>query len=107
VSPPVLADVDVCVVGSGAPRKVVGGGTLRLLERAIEDGYADRVVVGMDAARQGYYHAYGGSPGLVRLLGPLSAMMEERGIDDVTRHALFVENPSRVFAFAAPRGGDP
>jgi 5-phospho-D-xylono-1,4-lactonase len=43
-------------------------GTLQLLEWALEDGHVDRVMLGMDAARQGYYAAFGGSPGLPYLL---------------------------------------
>jgi 5-phospho-D-xylono-1,4-lactonase len=75
-------------------------GTLRLLEWAIEDGHADRVMLGMDAARQGYYNAFGGSPGLPFLLREFSTAMDERGIDAALRHRLFVDNPARAFAFA-------
>ena len=48
-------------------------GTLTLLEAMIEDGHADRIVLGMDAARQGYYRVYGGRPGLTYLLDGFSA----------------------------------
>jgi 5-phospho-D-xylono-1,4-lactonase len=78
-------------------------GTLRLLEWAIEDGHADRVMLGMDAARQGYYNAFGGSPGLPFLLREFSTAMDERGIDAALRHRLFVDNPARAFAFAEVR----
>ena len=55
----------------------------------------------MDAARQGYYTAYGGSPGLGYLLRGFSDLLEERGIDaaDPSRR-LFVDNPARAYAFA-------
>ena len=43
-------------------------GTLALLEWMVEDDLLDRVVLGMDAARQGYYAVYGGRPGLTWLL---------------------------------------
>lgn len=75
-------------------------GTLRLLEWAIEDGHADQVMLGMDAARQGYYRAFGGSPGLPYLLREFSTAMDERGIDAALRHRFFVDNPARAFAFA-------
>jgi 5-phospho-D-xylono-1,4-lactonase len=75
-------------------------GTLRLLEWAIEDGHGDRVMLGMDAARQGYYTAFGGSPGLPYLLREFSTAMAERGIDAAHRRGLFVDNPARAFAFA-------
>jgi phosphotriesterase-related protein len=76
-------------------------GTLTLLEWALEDGRSDRVMLGMDAARQGYYRAFGGSPGLDYLLGPFSREMESRGIDSSIRRRLFVDNPGRSFSFTA------
>lgn len=76
-------------------------GTLQLLEWMAEDDLTDQVVLGMDAARQGYYAAYGGQPGLTFLLDAFSAQMEDRGLDATTRHRLFVKNPARLFAFGS------
>ena len=75
-------------------------GTLRLLEWMAEDGLLDQVMLGMDAARQGYYLAFGGQPGLPYLLREFSAAMEARGLDATIRRRLFVDNPARAFAFA-------
>lgn len=75
-------------------------GTLQLLAWTVEDGLEDRVLLGMDAARRGYYHVNGGSPGLSWLLAGFTDAMAERGLDEATRHRLFVDNPSRAFAFA-------
>jgi predicted metal-dependent phosphotriesterase family hydrolase len=47
---------------------------------------------------------YGGSPGLTWLLDGFTAAMEERGLGAEARRRLFVENPARVFAFAAGGG---
>ncbi len=80
-------------------------GTLQLLEWMVEDGLADRIVLGMDAARRGYYTVYGGTPGLTWLLDGFSAAMDERGIDTAARRGFFVENPARIFAFATRDGG--
>ncbi len=80
-------------------------GTLQLLEWAIEDGHADRVMLGMDAARQGYYRAFGGSPGLAWLAGEFSVAMEARGISAPIQHRFFVDNPARAFAFASVEEG--
>ena len=80
-------------------------GTLQLLEWAAEDGRLGQVVLGMDAARQGYYAVYGGSPGLTWLLGEFSQQMEDRGLAADARRQLFVENPARVFAFAGATRG--
>ena len=77
-------------------------GTLTLIEAMTAAGLADRIVLGMDAARRGYYRAYGGSPGLAHLLDGFSRAMTERGLDTTTWRALFIDNPSRAFAFAQP-----
>ena len=75
-------------------------GTLDLLEAAVADGRAGQVMLGMDAARQSYYAAFGGSPGLGYLLRGFSDLLEERGLDAAIRHRLFVDNPARAYAFA-------
>jgi 5-phospho-D-xylono-1,4-lactonase len=75
-------------------------GTLQLLEWAAADGHLGQVMLGMDAARQGYYAAFGGSPGLPYLLREFSAAMDARGLDGVMRRRLFVDNPARAFSFA-------
>ena len=62
-------------------------GTLQLLGWMAEDGLLDRVVLGMDAARQGYYRVYGGAPGLAWLLDGFTALMEAAGLDATVRHA--------------------
>lgn len=76
-------------------------GTLRLLAWAVEDGLDGRILLGMDAARRGYYRVHGGSPGLIWLLDGFTAAMAERGLDEHVRHRLFVDNPARAFAFAS------
>jgi predicted metal-dependent phosphotriesterase family hydrolase len=75
-------------------------GTLRLLEWAVADGLDAQVMLGMDAARQGYYRAFGGAPGLAYLLREFSDELEARGLGSEIRHGLFVDNPARAFAFA-------
>jgi len=77
-------------------------GTLRLLHWMAEDGLADRIVLGMDAARRRYYKVYGGSPGLAWLLDGYSAWLEHARLDEAFRRKLFVDNPARLFAFAHP-----
>ncbi len=74
--------------------------TLRLLEAAVGDGHGGQVMLGMDAARQGYYRAFGGEPGLPYLLTTFSDQLEARGLGPEVRHRFFVENPARAFAFA-------
>lgn len=80
-------------------------GTLQLIAWMAEDGLDDRIVLGMDAARQSYYHVYGGQPGLTWLLDGFSRQLGAAGMDDPLRERLFVANPARVFAFADRNGG--
>ena len=78
-------------------------GTLTLLGWMLEDGFGDQLMLGLDAARQGYWSVYGGRPGMAFLLGAFSATMDAAGIAAEARHRIFVENPARAFAF---RRGD-
>jgi 5-phospho-D-xylono-1,4-lactonase len=73
-------------------------GTLQLLEWAAADDRLGQVMLGMDAARQSYYSAYGGRPGLPFLLQEFSADLESRGLDAAAREVLFVTNPATAFA---------
>jgi len=78
-------------------------GTLALLEWAAADGTLGQVMLGMDAARQGYYAAFGGRPGLPYLLTTFAAAMASRGLDAAMQRRIFVENPAHAFAFATAR----
>ena len=80
----------------------LGNGTLQLLGWMAEDGLTDRIVLGMDAARRRYYLVFGGAPGLGWLLESFVPTMATAGLDAATRHALFVDNPARAYAFARP-----
>ena len=75
-------------------------GTIELIAWMAEDGLADRLVLGMDAARRRYYGVFDGAPGLSWLLDGFTDAMAGAGIDSATRHALFVDNPARAYAFA-------
>jgi phosphotriesterase-related protein len=75
-------------------------GTLQLLEWAAEDGFLGQVVLGLDAARQGYWSVFGGSPGMAFLLGDFAAAMRERGLGDAEQRLMLVDNPAGIYAFA-------
>jgi phosphotriesterase-related protein len=75
-------------------------GTLRLLGWMSEDGLLDHVVLGLDAARRGYWTAYGGAPGMTYLLDGFDREMRAIGLDDAALRTMFVVNPARAFAFA-------
>ena len=75
-------------------------GTLQLLGWMVEDGLADQVVLGMDAAKRGYYRVFGGSPGMTWLLDGFSRMLAEAGIGEAAWRRFFVDTPARLYAFA-------
>ncbi len=77
-------------------------GTLTLLGWAFEDGYGDRVTLGMDAARRGYWTTHGGAPGMAWLLADFAVAMAARGLGPAEQAQLFVANPARAFSFATP-----
>ena len=75
-------------------------GSIRLLRWMAEDGLADRIVLGMDAARRRYHRVFGGTPGMTWLLDGFTKAMAQAGLDEDLRHRWFVANPARAFAFA-------
>jgi phosphotriesterase-related protein len=75
-------------------------GTLQLLEWAAEDGRLGQVVLGLDAARQGYWTAYGGKPGWTFLLDAFAHRLRERGLGEREQWEMFVANPARLYAFS-------
>lgn len=76
-----------------------------LLRHAIEDGYADRIVIGLDLARRSYYPGYGGGPGLGYLLGVFVPRLRAEGLDDLVE-SLLVTAPARALGFAPPMGSE-
>ena len=78
-------------------------GTLTLLEWAFEDEFGDQVVLGMDAARRGYWTQHGGSPGMSFLLGEFARQMSASGIGPAQQARLFVANPARAYTFGEGR----
>lgn len=74
-------------------------GTIQLIDWMAEDGLDDRIVLGMDAAKRGYYHAFGGRPGLAWLLDGFRGLLAASGIDDAVVERLLVSNPARYLAF--------
>lgn len=74
-------------------------GTLQLLEWLVEDGLTDHVTLGLDAARQGYWEAYGGSPGIAWFVDGLSALLSQRGIGEDVKQRFYVDNPAAAYTF--------
>jgi phosphotriesterase-related protein len=77
-------------------------GTLQILEWLAEDGLLGHVTLGLDAARQGYWKAYGGSPGIVYFVDRLSRQMAEHGLSADVQRQLYVDNPAAAYTFGEP-----
>lgn len=71
--------------------------TVALLEKLLPD-YPDRIVLGMDMARNTYWKSYGGKPGLTWLVTEFKTMLEARGLGDYFNN-LFYTNPRQLYSF--------
>jgi 5-phospho-D-xylono-1,4-lactonase len=77
-------------------------GTLQLIAWMAEDGLGDQIVLGMDAAKRGYYRVFGGTPGLGWLLDGFCARLDSAGLDRAVLDRMLMDNPQRWLAFAEP-----
>jgi 5-phospho-D-xylono-1,4-lactonase len=73
--------------------------TLALIERLVADGFGSQLLLGMDAARRGYWTAYGGEPGLSFLVDELPRWLALRGVNGDLCREMLVANPARAFSF--------
>ena len=71
--------------------------TYKLLEQLLPD-YSDRIVLGMDMARNTYWKAYGGKPGLSFLLTTFKDDLEKLGLMQYYDQ-LFFHNPQQLYSF--------
>lgn len=71
--------------------------TYTLLEKLLPD-YPQQITVGMDAAKNSYWRAYGGKPGLDFLLTTFVEELKQRDLG-IYFNAIFIDNPQRIFSF--------
>jgi 5-phospho-D-xylono-1,4-lactonase len=76
--------------------------TLDLLVELAGEGYVGQLMLGMDAARRGYWRSCGGTPGLDFLLTTFREQLHERGFLASDWQQVFVANPARAYRFASP-----
>lgn len=76
-------------------------GTVKAVGWAVEDGFADRVMLATDGARRSLWQVLGGSPGLAALRTDLGVRLAASLGPDVAR-AVWVDTPARWLAFAEP-----
>ncbi|MCX6894929.1 MAG: aryldialkylphosphatase [Verrucomicrobia bacterium] len=75
-----------------------GNPTLDLVVALMEE-FPTQIMLGMDAARRGYWRHYGGGPGLDFLLTTFAGNLKERGVMDAVLAGIFTGNPAGTFQF--------
>jgi 5-phospho-D-xylono-1,4-lactonase len=73
---------------------------LDLIERMVDFGHLDRLLVGLDLGRRDYFRAYGGGPGMRYLMETFVRRLRRRIGNDAVE-AILVANPARTFALRA------
>ena len=71
--------------------------TYTLLENLLPY-YANRIVIGMDMAKNTYWRSYGGQPGLIFLCTVFKEELETRGLGNYFEK-LFFTNPHQLYSF--------
>ena len=69
-----------------------------LIAAAARDGYADRILLGLDFARRSYYTSYVAGPGIGYLLETFVPRLRAEGLGELV-DLLLVQNPARAFSF--------
>lgn len=75
-----------------------GNPTLDLLVALVAD-FPGQIMLGMDAARRGYWKNYGGNPGMSYLLTDFSTQLRAAGISEAQLRDIFVTTPAASFSF--------
>ncbi len=63
--------------------------------------FPDQIMLGMDAARRGYWRCYGGAPGLSFLLTEFSSRLRAAGVSAKMLQRVFVTTPAATFSFSS------
>jgi phosphotriesterase-related protein len=91
------------ILGSGArveyDRAFASDNVLTLLQAILED-FPEQIMLGMDAARRGYWKQYGGKPGMAFLVTTFVAAMRKVGISAEMIRRIFVTTPAFTYSFA-------
>lgn len=98
-SSPVTVSVPIWFGMTDPDPRLGDNGTIRLISWMVEDGLADRIVLGMDAARRRYLRVFGGRPGLTWLLEGFRELATGAGVDARILDTCLTVNANRLFAF--------
>lgn len=73
--------------------------TRDLVVQMCSEGFAERLLLGGDISRQGYWRSWGGEPGLEFVVGGFRTMLAEAGIPLPTVDQIYVGNPRRLLTW--------
>jgi phosphotriesterase-related protein len=79
----------------------------RELVVALLPEFPGQIMLGMDAARRGYWRSHGGAPGLSFLLKDFSAELRTAGVSTEMLHRVFVSTPAATFSFRSTQNQAP
>lgn len=74
-----------------------GNPSLDLIRELVND-FPCQLMLGMDAARRGYWRSYGGSPGLRFLVSDFWSQTEAAGVEASLIERMFRQNPANAFS---------
>ena len=96
-----VAATGVFLVYDGLARVARGMHTITrdLVLQMCSVGLADRLLLGGDISRRGYWRSWGGEPGLDYVAGGFRTMLREAGIPPQTLDEIYVGNPRRLLAW--------
>ncbi|MCP8322206.1 MAG: phosphotriesterase-related protein [archaeon] len=72
---------------------------INYLNKLIEKGYEDQILISGDMGRRSYLRAYGGGPGLTFIVTEFIPRLREHGWDDKLIDKIFIKNPATYLAF--------
>jgi len=70
-----------------------------MLNRLVDAGHADRIMISGDMGRRSYLKGYGGGPGFEYIIKKFIPRLRESGWDDALVQKVFVANPARWLDF--------
>jgi len=72
---------------------------INYLNKLVEKGYEDQILISGDMGRRSYLEAYGGWPGLKFVISQFIPRLKEQGWDDKLVDKIFIENPAKYLTF--------
>jgi phosphotriesterase-related protein len=73
-----------------------------MVNRLVDAGYAEQLLISGDLARKSYWLSYGGGPGFVYFLEQVPLVLMEAGLSAPTVRQVLVENPARALTIQRP-----